>query len=153
MSFNEDDPALGRINFLSITPPFNVSSLKAWLAKVEGIGTKSLQLFKDLSADSPMSNSDSIAFLSIITQVPQQMDQWPSFASILQTHFQHLSPWKSRHRLNSEPDKHTVNHYLGIFVSLPHSTSRISTWCSCLASNSQGWNSTLRQNQDYKEKS
>ena len=34
------------------------------LAKVEGIGAKSLQLFEDLSADSPMNNSDSITLLT-----------------------------------------------------------------------------------------
>jgi len=64
MSFDEDDPALGRINSLSVAPPFNVSSLKARLAKVEGIGANNLQLFEDLSADSPMNDSDSIALLT-----------------------------------------------------------------------------------------
>ena len=63
-SFDEDDPALGRINSLSVAPPFSVSSLKARLAKVEGIGGKTLQLFEDLSADSPMSDSDSVALLT-----------------------------------------------------------------------------------------
>jgi len=64
MSFDEDDPALGRINSLSVPPPFNVSSLKARLAKVEGIGAKTLQLFEDLSAHSPMRDSDTIALLT-----------------------------------------------------------------------------------------
>ncbi|KIJ93829.1 hypothetical protein K443DRAFT_111438, partial [Laccaria amethystina LaAM-08-1] len=64
MSFDEDDPALGHINSLSVAPPFNVSSLKARLAKVEGIGAKNLQLFEDLSADSPMSDSASVALLT-----------------------------------------------------------------------------------------
>ena len=63
-SFDEDDPALGRINSLSIAPPFNVSSLKARLAKVEGVGDNNSQLFEDLSADGPMSDSDGIAFLT-----------------------------------------------------------------------------------------
>ncbi|KIJ90721.1 hypothetical protein K443DRAFT_686586 [Laccaria amethystina LaAM-08-1] len=63
-SFDEDDPALGRINSLSVAPPFNVSSLKARLAKVEGIGAKNLQLFEDLSADSPMNDSASVALLT-----------------------------------------------------------------------------------------
>lgn len=64
MSFDEDDPTLGRINSLSVAPPFNVSSLKARLAKVEGIAANNLQLFEDLSADSPMNDSDSIALLT-----------------------------------------------------------------------------------------
>ena len=55
---------MGRINCLSVAAPFNVSSLKARLAKVEGIGDKNLQLFEDLSADSPMSDSDGIALLT-----------------------------------------------------------------------------------------
>ncbi|EDR06353.1 uncharacterized protein LACBIDRAFT_329067 [Laccaria bicolor S238N-H82] len=63
-SFDEDDPALGRINSLSVAPPFNVSSLKARLGKAEGIGAKNLQLFEDLSADSPMSDLDGIALLT-----------------------------------------------------------------------------------------
>ena len=55
---------MGRINCLSVAPPFNVSSLKARLAKVEGIGAKNLQLFEDLSADSPMSDSTSVTLLT-----------------------------------------------------------------------------------------
>ena len=38
--------------------------MKARLAKVEGIGAKNLQLFEDLSADSPMIDSASIALLT-----------------------------------------------------------------------------------------
>jgi len=64
ISFNEEDTALGHINSLSITPPFNISSLKAWLTKVEGIGAKILQLFEYLSANSPMSDSASVALLT-----------------------------------------------------------------------------------------
>jgi len=64
MSFDKDDPALGRINSLSVALPFNVSSLKAQLARVEGIGARNLQLFEDLSGDSPMNDSDSIALLT-----------------------------------------------------------------------------------------
>ncbi|KIJ93180.1 hypothetical protein K443DRAFT_112441, partial [Laccaria amethystina LaAM-08-1] len=67
-SFDEDDPALGRINSLSVAPPFNVSSLKARLAKVEDIGVKNLQLLEDLGAESPMNDSDGIALL---------IDQYP----------------------------------------------------------------------------
>jgi len=70
MSFDEDDPALGRINSLSVAPPFNVTSLKARLAKVEAVNAKKLQLFEDLSADTPMNDSDSIALLT---------DQYPGF--------------------------------------------------------------------------
>ena len=55
---------MGRINSLSVAPPFNVSSLKARLGKVEGVGDKNSQLFEDLSADSPMSDSDGIALLT-----------------------------------------------------------------------------------------
>ena len=55
---------MGRINCLSVAPPFNVSSLKARLAKVEGIGAKNIQLFEDLSADSPMSDSASVTLLT-----------------------------------------------------------------------------------------
>ena len=55
---------MGRINTLSVAPPFNVSSLKSRLAKVEGVGDKNSQIFEDLSADNPMNDSDGITLLT-----------------------------------------------------------------------------------------
>lgn len=73
--FDEDNPALGCINSPFIALPFNGSSLKVQLGKVEGIGDKNSQLFEDLSAGHPMRDSDSIAIFT--DQYPGSMADEP----------------------------------------------------------------------------
>ena len=66
-SFDESDTSLGRINILLITPPHTAGSLKACIAKVEGLVTpdhalyKDMELFQDMSGDAAMSDTDVIS--------------------------------------------------------------------------------------------
>ena len=67
-SFDESDISLGRINSLFIAPPHTAVSLKAHIAKVEGLVTpghalyKNMELFEDMSSDAAMSDTDIISF-------------------------------------------------------------------------------------------
>ena len=67
-SFDETDSSLGRINTLFIAPPHNAGSLKACIAKVEGLVTpghalyKDMELFQDMTSDTAMSDTDVISF-------------------------------------------------------------------------------------------
>ena len=68
-SFDESDISLGRINTLFIAPPHTAGSLKACIAKVEGLATpsharyKDMELFKDVNSDTTMNDTDVISFL------------------------------------------------------------------------------------------
>jgi len=67
-SFDETDISLGRINTLFIAPPHTTGSLKACIAKVEGLVTpghalyKDMELFEDVNSDAAMSDTDVISF-------------------------------------------------------------------------------------------
>ena len=67
-SFDENDISLGRINTLFIAPPHTAGSLKAHIAKVEGLVTpghalyKDMELFQDVTSDAAMSDADVISF-------------------------------------------------------------------------------------------
>ena len=67
-SFDESDISLGRINTLFIAPPHTAESLKAHIAKVEGLVTpghalyKNMELFEDMSSDAAMNDTDVISF-------------------------------------------------------------------------------------------
>ena len=67
-SFDESDISLGRINTLFISPPHTVGSLKACIAKVEGLVTpgyalhRDMELFQDVNSDTGMSDTDVISF-------------------------------------------------------------------------------------------
>ncbi|EDR07291.1 uncharacterized protein LACBIDRAFT_299041 [Laccaria bicolor S238N-H82] len=67
-SFDESDISLGRINLLFIAPPHTAGSLKACIAKVEGVVTpghplyKHVKLFEDMNGDTAMSDTDVISF-------------------------------------------------------------------------------------------
>jgi hypothetical protein len=67
-SFDESDISLGRINILFIAPPHTAESLKACIAKVEGLVTpghalyKDIELFQDMTSDAAMSDTDVISF-------------------------------------------------------------------------------------------
>ena len=66
--FDESDVSLGRINTLFIAPPYTAGSLKACIAKVEGLVTpghalyKDMELFQDIDSDTAMSDTDVISF-------------------------------------------------------------------------------------------
>jgi hypothetical protein len=68
-SFDESDISLGRIDTLFIAPPHTAGSLKACIAKVEGLVTpghalyKDMELFDDMDDDTAMSDTDVISFL------------------------------------------------------------------------------------------
>ena len=67
-SFDESDVSLGRINTLFIAPPHTAGSLKACIAKAEGLVTpghalyKDMELFQDMNSDAAMSDADVISF-------------------------------------------------------------------------------------------
>ena len=67
-SFDESDISLGRIKTLSIAPPHTAGSLKAHIAKAEGLVTpghalyKDMELFEDMSSDAAMNDTDVISF-------------------------------------------------------------------------------------------
>ena len=67
-SFDESDIFLGRINTLFIAPPHTAGSLKACIAKVEGLVTpdhalyKDMELFEDMCSYAAMSDTDVISF-------------------------------------------------------------------------------------------
>ena len=67
-SFDESDISLGRINTIFIAPPHTAGSLKACIAKVEGLVTpddplyKEMEIFQDLNSDAAMSDTDVISF-------------------------------------------------------------------------------------------
>jgi len=67
-SFDESDISLGRINTLFIAPPHTAGSLKACIAKVEGLVTpghalyKDMELFQDMNSDAAMTDTDVISF-------------------------------------------------------------------------------------------
>ena len=68
-SFDESDIWLGRINTLSIAPPHTAGSLKACIAKAEGLVTpghalyKDMELFEGMNSEAAMSDADIISFL------------------------------------------------------------------------------------------
>ena len=67
-SFDESDISLGRINTLFIAPPHTAGSLKAHIAKIEGLVTpghalyKDMELFEDMSSEAAMNDTDIISF-------------------------------------------------------------------------------------------
>ena len=64
-SFDETDSSLGRINSLFVAPPHNAGSLKACIAKFEGLVNalyKDVELFEGVDSDAPMSDTDVISF-------------------------------------------------------------------------------------------
>ena len=67
-SFDKSDVSLGRINTLFIAPPHTAGSLKAYIAKVEGLVTqghalyRNMKLFQAIDSDAAMSDTDVISF-------------------------------------------------------------------------------------------
>ncbi|EDR11722.1 uncharacterized protein LACBIDRAFT_314265 [Laccaria bicolor S238N-H82] len=67
-SFDESDVSLGRINTLLIAPPLTTGSLKACIAKVEGLVMpghalyKDMKLFQNINSNTAMSDTDDLSF-------------------------------------------------------------------------------------------
>lgn len=60
-SFDETDTALGRIDVLSIPPPYSVASLRRRLVKAEEISDPNPQLFEDEDSTTAMNDGDAIS--------------------------------------------------------------------------------------------
>ena len=74
-SFDETDTALGRIDVLSIPPPYSVASLKRRLIKAEEISDPNPQLFEDEDSKAAMDDGDALtlctkSYLGIIEDEP-----------------------------------------------------------------------------------
>ena len=63
-SFDEDNPSLGRVNTLSVPPPYTVSSLKNCIIKSEDVSGDNVQLFEDEDSESAMNDDDALTLLS-----------------------------------------------------------------------------------------
>ena len=63
-SFDEDNLSLGRVNTLSVPPPYTVSSLKNCVIKCEGVLGDNVQLFEDEDSESAMDDDDALNLLS-----------------------------------------------------------------------------------------
>jgi len=67
-SFDESDISLGRINTLFIAPPHTTGSLKACIAKLEGLVMpghalyKDMEFFEDMNSDAAMGDTDVVSF-------------------------------------------------------------------------------------------
>jgi hypothetical protein len=62
--FDRNDTSLGRIDTLSVAPPYSVASLKSCIAKAEGIVDREIQLFKDTDGEALMKDADRASFLA-----------------------------------------------------------------------------------------
>ena len=63
-AFDKSNRSLGRVDTLSVAPPYIVASLKSRIAKVEGIVDQQIQLFEDTDGEAIMKNADRASFLS-----------------------------------------------------------------------------------------
>ena len=63
-SFHEDNPSLGRVNTLSVPPPYTVSSLKNCVIKAEDVLGDNVHLFEDEDSESAMNDGDALTLLS-----------------------------------------------------------------------------------------
>ena len=63
--FDKSNTYLGRVDTLSVAPPYTVSSLKSRIAKAEGIvDWQEIQLFEDTDGEALMKDADRASFLS-----------------------------------------------------------------------------------------
>ncbi|KIJ97340.1 hypothetical protein K443DRAFT_9991 [Laccaria amethystina LaAM-08-1] len=90
-SFDESDISLGRINTLFIAPPHTAGSLKACIAKVEGLVTpghalyKDMELFQDMTSDTyPGSDEDGpVALVNATANTPTDQKAKPILGKVL----------------------------------------------------------------------
>jgi len=64
MSFDEDNPSLGRVNTFSVPPPHIVSNSKNCIFKPEDLSGHNIQLFEDEASESAINDSDATTLLS-----------------------------------------------------------------------------------------
>ena len=55
---------MGRVNTLSVPPPYTVSSLKNCVIKSEDVSGDNVQLFEDEDSESAMNDDDALTLLS-----------------------------------------------------------------------------------------
>ena len=63
-AFDKSNTGLGRVDTLSVAPPYTVASLKSRIAKAEGIVHREIQMFEDTDGEALMKDADRISFLS-----------------------------------------------------------------------------------------
>ena len=63
-AFDEGNTYLGRVDVLSVAPPYTVASLKSRIAKAEVIVDRQLQLFEDTDGEALMKDADRASILS-----------------------------------------------------------------------------------------
>ena len=63
-AFDKSNTYLGRVDTLSVAPPYTVASLKSRIAKAEGIVDREIQLFEDTDGEALMKDADWASFLS-----------------------------------------------------------------------------------------
>ena len=62
--FDKSNTYLGRVDILSVAPPYTVSSLKSRIAKAEGIVDREIQLFEDTDGEALMKDAHRVSFLA-----------------------------------------------------------------------------------------
>ena len=63
-AFDKSNTGLGRVDTLSVAPPYTVASLKARIVKVEGIVDREIQLFEDTDGEALMKDADRASFIA-----------------------------------------------------------------------------------------
>ena len=63
-AFDKSNTYLGRVDTLSVAPPYTVASVKSRIAKAEGTVDQELQLFEDTDGEALMNDADRASFLS-----------------------------------------------------------------------------------------
>ncbi|EDR06317.1 uncharacterized protein LACBIDRAFT_329007 [Laccaria bicolor S238N-H82] len=61
-AFDGNDASLGRVDTLSVAPPYTVASLKSCIAKAEHIVDREIQLFEDTDGEALMKDADRASF-------------------------------------------------------------------------------------------
>ena len=63
-AFDKSNTYLGRVDTLSVAPPYTVASLKSRIAKAEGIVDQEIRLFEDTDGEALMKDANRASFLS-----------------------------------------------------------------------------------------
>ena len=63
-AFDRNDTSLGRVDTLSVVPPYTVASLKSRIAKAKGVLCREIRLFEDPDGEAPMKDVDKQSFLA-----------------------------------------------------------------------------------------
>ena len=63
-AFDRNDTSLGRVDTLSVAPPYTVASLKSRIMKAEGILCRKIRLFEDPDGETLMKDVDKPSFLA-----------------------------------------------------------------------------------------